>query len=86
MKKYLALILALVLALGVLAPACLAVPEPSPAPSPEPTPKPVEVSEILRTMEPAKAKAAILMDAETGEVLYELDSHAHNYPASSPRS
>ncbi len=82
MKKYLALILALVLALGVLAPSCLAAPEPSPVPSPEPTPKPVVVSEILRTMEPAKAKAAILMDAETGEVLYELDSHEHNYPAS----
>ncbi len=82
MKKYLALILTFILVLGVLAPACLAAPETTPAPSPEPTPKPGGESAILRDLEPAKAKAAILMDAETGEVLYELQSHEHNYPAS----
>ncbi len=51
------------------------------APTEEPTVTEV-FSDILREMEPAKCKAAILMDADTGEVLYELNSHEQNYPAS----
>lgn len=28
------------------------------------------------------AKAAVLVDPDTGEILYEKNAHAHNYPAS----
>ena len=94
MKKSFALLLAVLLLLGTLpagaepAPANqAAVGDPAPAnqavlDAPEPTEKPPVASQILQDMEPAKAKAAILMDAETGEILYDLNAHAQNYPAS----
>lgn len=87
MKKYLALFLALLLVFSALpAPAGLAAPalesSAEASPAPEPTPKPEVKSELLAALEPARCKAAILMDAPTGEVLYELNADEHNYPAS----
>ena len=38
-------------------------------------------SAILDDMD-VNAKAAVLVDPDTGEVLYEKNAHAHNYPAS----
>lgn len=81
MKKCLAAFLALILCLG-LVPA-LAEPQPTDvAATPEPTVKPEVTSDILASVQPAQCKAAVLMDAESGEVLYALDAHEHNYPAS----
>ena len=91
MKKYISFLLVLLLVLTTLAPAALATPaEPAGAVpsagdealSTPPAEKPEVFSDILRDMEPAKCKAAVLMDADTGEVLYELDPHEQNYPAS----
>lgn len=90
MKKYISFLLALLLTLSVLAPAALAapagpagaVPSPGDESAPVPAEKPEVFSDILRDMEPAQCKAAVLMDADTGEVLYELDAHEQNYPAS----
>ena len=38
-------------------------------------------SAILDEMD-VNAKAAVLVDPDTGEILYEKNAHAHNYPAS----
>lgn len=85
MKKYFALLLAALLIFSVLpvqaAPA-EAQPSAQATPTPVPTPKPEAKSDILAQLEPAKCKAAILMDAQSGEVLYALNQDEHNYPAS----
>lgn len=88
MKKYFALLLALLLIFSVLpvqaTPAMEGEVQQSaqPTPTPAPTPKPEVKSDILAQLEPAKCKAAILMDAQSGEVLYALNADEHNYPAS----
>lgn len=81
MKKCLALILAFCLALSGLA---LAEPAPgaSREPQPSPTPKPVQTSHVVSDAPEPKCKAALLMDAGTGEVLYSYNGDEHNYPAS----
>ncbi len=79
MKKSLALLLALALTLSG---AVLAAPEPSSTPAPTPTPAPVVESEIAKSMVTPACKAAVLLDDDTGEVLYEFNAHAQNYPAS----
>ena len=88
MKKYFcrpcAFLLSLALTAGLLAPAALAAPPASPEPDPAPvavTPKAPVESEILNSME-VEAAAAILVDVETGTVLYEKEAHARRYPAS----
>ncbi len=83
MKKSLALLLALALALALAVPA-MAAPESSAAPSdtPAPTPAPVVESEIAKSMVAPKCKAAVLLDDDTGEILYDFNSHVQNYPAS----
>lgn len=80
MRKYAALFLALLLCLSPLN--ALAAQEPSPEPTPAPTPKPVQVSELLTGLEAPACKAALLMDAETGTVLYDFHGDDQNYPAS----
>lgn len=81
MKKSLALLLALALVLALAVPV-LAEPEPSPTPTPAPTPAPVVESEIAKSMVTPQCKAAVLLDDSTGEVLYDFNAHAQNYPAS----
>ncbi len=93
MKKCFALLLAVLLALSAL-PAWAAPAEEGTAAQSAPAEEgtaaqsapaeetPPAQSQILQEMEPAKAKAAILMEADTGEVLYELNCHEPNYPAS----
>lgn len=80
MRKYIALFLALLLAVSPLS--VLAAPAPSPDPTPAPTPKPVQTSELLAGLEEPACKAALLMDAETGTVLYDFHGGDQNYPAS----
>lgn len=80
MRKYIALFLALLLAVTPLS--ALAAKEPSPEPTPAPTPKPVQTSELLTGLEEPACKAALLMDAETGTVLYSFHGDDKNYPAS----
>lgn len=80
MKKYIALFLALLLATAPLT--ALAAQEPSPAPTPAPTPKPVQTSELLAELAEPKCKAAALLDAETGTLLYDFHGSDKNYPAS----
>lgn len=80
MRKYIALFLTLLLCLTPLN--ALAAKEPDPTPTPAPTPKPVQVSELLTALETPACKAALLMDAETGTVLYDLHGEDKNYPAS----
>lgn len=82
MRKYIAFLLALILCLTP--PTALAAGEadPSATPTPAPTPKPVQVSQILSDLQAPACKAALLMDAETGTVLYDLNGDEHNYPAS----
>lgn len=80
MRKYIALFLALLLAVTPLS--ALAAKEPSPEPTPAPTPKPVQTSELLAGLEEPACKAALLMDAETGTVLYSFHGDDKNYPAS----
>ena len=83
MKKYLALCLALLLCLIPLtALAETAPPSGDPTPTPAPTPKPVQQSELLAGLEEPACKAAVLMDAETGTVLYDFHGDDQNYPAS----
>lgn len=88
MKKYFALFLAVLLLFSALsvqaAPAGPGEAQESaqPTPTPAPTPKPEVESELLVQMEPAACKAALLMDAQSGEVLYALNEDEHNYPAS----
>lgn len=79
MRKYIALCLALVLCLTPLN--ALAAKEPDPAPA-APTPKPVQESALLKELEEPACKAAVLMDAETGTVLYDFHGEDKNYPAS----
>lgn len=79
MKKCLALMLIFCLTLsGLAAPA----PEPGAGEDPVPTPKPVQVSHIVRDAPEPKCKAALLMDGQSGEVLYSYNGDEHNYPAS----
>lgn len=80
MRKYIALFLALLLAVTPLS--ALAAKEPSPEPTPAPTHKPVQTSELLAGLEEPACKAALLMDAETGTVLYSFHGDDKNYPAS----
>lgn len=80
MRKYIALFLVLLLAVTPLS--ALAAKEPSPEPTPAPTPKPVQTSELLAGLEEPACKAALLMDAETGTVLYSFHGDDKNYPAS----
>lgn len=80
MKKILALCLALLLAMTPLT--ALAAPATSDTPAPAPTPKPVQKSELLESLEEPECKAAVLMDAETGTVLYDFNGGDKNYPAS----
>ncbi len=91
MKKYLAFFLALILALGLAAaPFALAAPAPDSAaadtqPAPEPTPKPEVKSDLLAALEPPHCKSAVLMDAQSGQVLYQYlapGEEEHCYPAS----
>ena len=94
-KRYLALFLVLLLTLStVCVPFVQAAPAPdggaleSEEPTPAPTPKPVVKSELLETIEPPACKAAVLMDAESGQVLYEYhapDAELHSYPASTTK-
>ena len=87
-KRYLALLLALLLTLGaVFAPAVQAAPaQDSDAPaSAQPTAKPEVKSEILADFAPPQCKSAVLMDGQSGQVLYEYhapDAEKHSYPAS----
>ena len=37
---------------------------------------------LLSGLLAVNAKAAVLVDPDTGEILYEKNAHAHNYPAS----
>lgn len=81
MRKYIALFLVLLLCLTPLN--ALAAKETAPAtPTPAPTPKPVQTSELLTSLEDPACKAALLMDAETGTVLYDFHGEDKNYPAS----
>ena len=80
MKKYAAALLALLLCLTPLS--AWAAKEPSAEPTVQPTPKPVQVSEMVDSLEAPVCKAAVLMDAETGSVLYDLRGEEKNYPAS----
>lgn len=80
MRKYIALFLAFLLCLTPLK--TLAAKEPAPEPTPAPTPKPVQVSELLSSLEEPACKAALVMDAETGTVLYDFHGGDKNYPAS----
>lgn len=79
MRKYIALCLAFVLCLTPLN--ALAAKEPDPAPA-APTPKPVQESALLKELEEPACKAAVLMDAETGTLLYDFHGGDKNYPAS----
>jgi len=85
MKKYrfFAAALSLALTLGLAAPAFAAQ---SPAPSPEPTTsfsvgEGSAQSQLVADME-ISGTAAILMNAQTGDVLYEQNAHEKRYPAS----
>lgn len=80
MRKYIALFLALLLSVTPLA--ALAAQEPTSTPAPSPTPKPVQVSELLTSLEEPACKAALVMDAATGTVLYDFHGGEKNYPAS----
>lgn len=91
MKKYISFLLVLLLTLTALAPAALAAPaEPAgtvPGAGDEtPVPEIVQTSEVYaelaRDVGQSDCKAAILMDADTGEVLYGLNEHEQSYPAS----
>lgn len=78
MKKSIALLLAFVLCLGL----CPARAEEAPSASPAPQEKPVVTSAITAELTPPACKAAVLMEGETGELLYVLNGDVHNYPAS----
>lgn len=80
MRKYIALCLSLLLALTPLS--ALAAAEPSADPAPAPTEKPVQTSELLESLTEPSCKAAVLMDAETGAVLYDFHGGEKSYPAS----
>lgn len=80
MRKYIALFLALLLFVTPLN--AMAAKEPTPTPAPAPTPKPVQVSELLSALEEPACKAALVMDAGTGTVLYDFHGGEKNYPAS----
>lgn len=84
MKKYRlsSLFLSLALTVGLLTPAALAdaPSDPSPSPSPVVSAAPVE-SQLLNDMH-VEAASAILIDADTGTVLYDQNSHDKRYPAS----
>lgn len=79
MKKCLALILVFCLTLSGLA---IAEPAPGASQEPQPTPKPVQTSRVVADAPEPKCKAALLMDAQSGEVLYDFHGDEHNYPAS----
>lgn len=79
MKKCLALILVFCLTLSGLA---IAEPAPGASQEPQPTPKPVQTSHVVADAPEPKCKAALLMDAQSGEVLYDFHGDEHNYPAS----
>lgn len=87
MKKIrlLPLLLSLALMAGLLAPAALAAqtapPESTPPLQTEVTPKPEVESQILRDMN-IEAAAAILVDADTGTVLFDQNAHQQRFPAS----
>ena len=84
MKKYRvpSFLLALALAAGLAAPTALASEAPADtSPAPVVTPQEPVESAILNEME-VDAAAAILVDADTGTVLYEQNAHAQRYPAS----
>lgn len=80
MRKCIAVFLILALCMTPLS--ALAAKEPSATPTPAPTPKPVQTSELLKSLEEPACKAAVLMDAETGAVLYDFHGGDKNYPAS----
>lgn len=87
MKKCLSLFLALLflftaLAGPVFAGPALAEPAPEEPEAVEPTPKPEVVSTLASSLEEPRCKAAVVMDAETGTVLYGFHAQEHNYPAS----
>lgn len=92
MKKYLAFLLALLLVFSALplqnvwaAPAAGADAQESVQPTVAPTPKPEVKSDILAQLEPPRCKSAVLMDAQSGEVLYQYlapGAEEHSYPAS----
>ncbi len=90
MKKYISFLLAILLTLSVLAPASLAAPAPAgsvPASGDETSvPEIIQISEVYaelaRDVGQSDCKAAILMDADTGEVLYGLNEREQSYPAS----
>ena len=88
-KRYLALLLALLLSFSLLlTPAVQAAPAPADGAEdvqPSAEPKPEVKSQILAQLEPPLCKSAILMDGQSGEVLYAYqapDAEQHSYPAS----
>lgn len=79
MKKCIALLLTLTLILsGLAAPA----PDSGAGQAPLPAQKPVQTSAIVKDAPQPLCKAALLMDADSGEVLYGYNGDEHNYPAS----
>lgn len=82
MRKYIAFLLALILCLTPLTALAAGEADPSATPTPAPSPKPVQVSQLLSELQAPACKAALLMDAETGTVLYDLNGDDKNYPAS----
>ena len=88
MKKYLSFLLCLLLTLGLVwVPAVQAAPAPEEeaVQSAEPTAKPEVKTEIFDTLEPPQCRSAVLMDAQSGQVLYEdlaPGAELHSYPAS----
>lgn len=72
MRKYIALFLALLLFVTPL----------NAMAAKEENPKPVQVSELLSALEEPACKAALVMDAGTGTVLYDFRGGEKNYPTS----
>ncbi|TYL12506.1 D-alanyl-D-alanine carboxypeptidase DacF [Moorella thermoacetica] len=87
MQKLTAILLALLLALG-MGPGFLLAADPADGAGNEAAPVTGQPGEVQATAGAAagpgdiNAKGAILMDPQTGEILWEKNSHAHYYPAS----
>lgn len=82
---FLALLMALSLAWGALAQAAPAPEAGEGAPAGSETAPTPEVSQLLADLEPPRCKEALLMDAQSGQVLYHYlapGAEEHNYPAS----
>ncbi len=87
-KNILAILLALALLFSLAAPVALAAKESAPATeeaAASPTPKPEVQSEIVASLEAPHCKSAVLMEAESGQVLYRYVAPGEEeqaYPAS----